>query len=323
MSAIHGLGTAFPAETARGEAFGASPAQLERCGFKTIHAAAAAGETPALLLRAAQAAIADAGDARERIGAIVVARSGIAPELDATWLSLLLARGLGVKGAACLDLKATGCAGLVQALHVVQPLATARKWDRVLIVGGGASGYRRRWLPTVDADDGVLVGDGAWAVVVGAGPGKLAIESAEVVTDPTFAEALTVDGTDHVVRSADEEKAWLAAAPQHMARVAFEAIGRSTARLGVPIFFAGTNSGVAIKREIAQRLAANATDPRFARGLDVQLAAMATDGHLFGGDTVANLVALRGADVLRAGDVIVCAEAGDVTFYGAMVLRVA
>lgn len=323
MSAIHGLGTAFPSELVGGERYGATPAQLERGGWKTIHAAAAAGETPALLLRAAQAAIADAGDARERVGAIVVARGGIAPELDATWLSLLLARRLGVANATCLDLKATGCAGLVQALHVVGPLAAARQWDRVLVVGGGASGYARRWLPTVDADDGVLVGDGAWAVVIGAAPGRFAIESAEVVTDPTFAEALTVDGTDHVIRTAAEEKAWLAAAPQHMARVAFEAIGRSTARLGVPIFFAGTNSGRALKREIAGRLTAGSTDPRFARGLDVQLAAMATDGHLFGGDTVANLCALRGADVLAPGDVIVCAEAGDVTFYGAMVLRVA
>lgn len=324
-----GIGTAFPARQSPGDQWGATRAELEQSGFEHIRVAESAAETPALLVEAGKAALADAGYAPRDIDTVLVARAGSYMHHDAGWLSLMAAQILEMPDPWCLDVKGAGCSGFLQLLDLAAPLLATGRARRVLALGGGASGYLQRWLPTVgavyggDADAGILTGDAAFAAVLAADGGPFQVLASEVATDPSFGASVYCDGSDHLATSDAERGRWLEVAPTILARVAFTAISRAGLVSGQPLFFCGTNSGRYIKSEIYARLAPVKEDKRHARALAVQLEQLRELGHLFGGDTVCNLRALRDADVLRSGDHILCAEAGNIYFYSASVLRVA
>jgi 3-oxoacyl-[acyl-carrier-protein] synthase III len=324
---LQGMGCAFPLDSVSGHAFGMSAESGQLMGFERVRDGKDPASTIELWAQAAEAALRDAGLSMSSIAGIIAMRNGFVPVYEGSWLSLVFARALGVKDKLCLDLKGAGCAGVLHAAKVVQ--AMTRPGDRpVLVVGGGASGYTRRWFPNPAVDDspapasGVLVGDGAYAVVMGKSPGKYRVRALELASDPTLADAWHVEGQNYRIADADLSR-WLAAASGWCTRVVAAAMMKARVAPAMPLFFVGTNAGKDVKTEQCRQTWKRSDDPRFRTALDAQLASMKEHGHLFGGDVTANLCTLRDAALLAAGDRIMCLEAGGTYLYTAAVLEVA
>jgi hypothetical protein len=90
----------------------------------------------------------------------------------------------------------------------------------------------------------------------------------------------------------------------------------------IPLHFVGTSSGRELKRQLCNLAARGNTAPRLAAALEIQLGEMAEHGHLFGGDAVSNLCAIRDAGLLHRGDHVLALEVGGTYLYSAAILRV-
>jgi 3-oxoacyl-[acyl-carrier-protein] synthase III len=324
---IWGLGCEFPVTSVDGLACGMPIASAELTRFRRLRRADSADDTRSLQLAAANRALADANCAPGDIGGIVVVRSGLFPAHEAAWLSLLHARDLGLPDTAFhLDIKGPGCAGIIPALRLASALQ-ATVAAPFLVLGGGASGYTRRWLPDPDrpsqppGGSGVLVGDGAFAVVAGAAPRRLEIAALELFLDGEFAAAVRLDGLDQRTEAADLRR-WLdTSGPRGVSRVLAAALKRAGWNGSSPAFFVGTNSGVEAKTGLCDQFALGYPEARFRAALDAQIAGMTEYGQLFGGDAVANLVWVLERELVGPGDLIVCLEASDMFLHSAAVLR--
>jgi 3-oxoacyl-[acyl-carrier-protein] synthase III len=323
---IWGLGCEFPMTSVDGLACGMPIASAELTRFRRLYRADSADETRLLQLAAAKRALADAGCAPGDIGGVIVVRSGLFPAYEAAWLSLLHARDLGLPETAYhLDVKGPGCAGIVPGLRLATALQ-ATVAAPFLVLGGGASGYTRRWLPDPASPSGavgggVLVGDGAFAVVVGGAPRRLEIAALELFLDGEFAAAVRLDGLDQRTEPADLRR-WLhASGPRGVSRVLTAALKRAGWNGSSPAFVVGTNSGYEAKSGLCDQFALGYPEARFRAALDAQIAGMTKYGQLFGGDAVANLMWILERELVRPGDLIVCIEASDMFLHSAAVLR--
>ncbi len=325
---IWGLGCEFPATSVDGLACGMPVASAELTRLRHLRRAAGADHTRPLQLAAASRALADAGCDPHELGGVIVVRSGLFPAYEAALLSLLHARALGVPESACvIDIKSPGCAGVVQGLQLAAALQASIAAP-LLVIGGGASGYTRRWLPDPEPEaggapdgGGVLVGDGAFAVVVGAAPRRLEIAALELFLEGEFATAVQLDGLDQRTEPADLRR-WLADhGPRGVSRVMTAALRRAGWDGVRPAFFVGTNSGYEAKSRFCDQLSLGFVEPRFGAALEVQLAGMREYGQLFGGDAMANLAWILERGLVQTGDLIVCLEASDMFLHSAAVLR--
>lgn len=319
---ILGLAVAYPEAIVDGTALGMTAEDQRATGFRRVHVARDAAETVDLLCEAARSALADAGAAPASLDALVVMRNGHDPRHASAWLSLLVAGRLGIRPAACLDLKSAGCAGLVHGIEVAAALFAGRSATRALVLGGGASGLTTRWFPDPDLParprSGILSGDGAYGVVLGPDEAPIRVLGWQVLLDPEFANLVRfVDGT--YVQDDDEFARWLGLAATWSSRAMLDAM-RAAGTLGRPHILFGSNTR--IKVELFGKLAGDAAGPRGRRMLELQLDDMARVGHVLGGDAASNLAALRRAGVLASGDHLLCLEIGDAYFYSVAVLRV-
>jgi 3-oxoacyl-[acyl-carrier-protein] synthase III len=164
-----------------------------RSGIERRHFAAEGQTTSDLAIRAARAALADAGLEADDIDAIVLATS--TADLTFPSAATIVQAALGMKGGFAFDIQAV-CAGFVYALTTANALILAGTARRVLVIGAETFSRLMDWT---DRSTCVLFGDGAGALILEGceQPGTSAdrgILATDIHSDGRFKDLLFVDG---------------------------------------------------------------------------------------------------------------------------------
>jgi 3-oxoacyl-[acyl-carrier-protein] synthase-3 len=167
---------------------------VQRTGIRERHIAAEGEFTSHLAIKAAQAALTDAGIDAQSIELIVLATSTPDNTFPAT--AVAVQHGLGINHGAAFDLQAV-CSGFVFALATADNFLRTGAFKRALVIGAETFSRILDWN---DRGTCVLFGDGAGAVVLEAQeqPGKAATDRGVVTThlrsDGRHKAKLFVDG---------------------------------------------------------------------------------------------------------------------------------
>ncbi len=166
---------------------------MQRTGIRERHIAAPGEVTSDLGLKAAQAALADAGLDAQAIDLIVVGTSTPDNTFPAT--AVAIQAGLGITHGAAFDLQAV-CSGFVYGLSVVDAMLRSGNFRRALLIGAETFS---RILDWTDRTTCVLFGDGAGAMVLEAQEQPGAVSDRGVLTthlrsDGRHKTKLYVDG---------------------------------------------------------------------------------------------------------------------------------
>jgi 3-oxoacyl-[acyl-carrier-protein] synthase-3 len=137
---------------------------VQRTGIRERHIAAQGEFTSHLAIRAAQAALADAGVEAQSIDLIVLATSTPDNTFPATAVSVQNA--LDIHHGAAFDLQAV-CSGFIYALATADNFLRSGAFKRALVIGAETFSRILDWN---DRSTCVLFGDGAGAVVLDAQP---------------------------------------------------------------------------------------------------------------------------------------------------------
>ncbi len=164
-----------------------------RSGIERRHFAAEGQMTSDLGLRAAQAALADAGLVGDDIDAIILATS--TADLTFPSAATMIQAGLGMTRGFAFDVQAV-CAGFVFALTTANALIVSGQAKRVLVIGAETFSRLMDWT---DRTTCVLFGDGAGALVLEAAEGAgdasdRGILATDLHSDGRFKDLLFVDG---------------------------------------------------------------------------------------------------------------------------------
>jgi len=165
----------------------------ERTGIRQRHVAAEGELTSDLAVRAARAALADAGATVDDVDMIVVATT--TPDRTFPATAAYVQAKLGVRHGPAFDVQAV-CAGFVFALSIADNAVRLGQSRGALVIGAETF---TRILDWSDRGTAVLFGDGAGAVFLRPGPGlgtgaDRGILSAHLHTDGRETELLMVDG---------------------------------------------------------------------------------------------------------------------------------
>ncbi|MET4199336.1 beta-ketoacyl-ACP synthase III [Bradyrhizobium sp. LA6.12] len=167
---------------------------VQRTGIRERHIAAEGEFTSHLAIKAAQAALSDAGVDAQSIELIVLATSTPDNTFPAT--AVAVQHALGINHGAAFDLQAV-CSGFVFALATADNFLRTGAFKRALVIGAETFSRILDWN---DRGTCVLFGDGAGAVVLEAQeqPGKAATDRGIVTThlrsDGRHKAKLFVDG---------------------------------------------------------------------------------------------------------------------------------
>jgi 3-oxoacyl-[acyl-carrier-protein] synthase-3 len=166
---------------------------IQRTGIRQRHIAADDEATSVLALKAAQAALADAGMAADEIDMIIVATATPDHTFPATATQVQAA--LGITGGVAFDLQAV-CSGFVFALATADKFLSSGSARTALVIGAETFS---RILDWEDRTTCVLFGDGAGAVVMKAAPGEGTLADRGVLathirSDGRYKDKLYVDG---------------------------------------------------------------------------------------------------------------------------------
>jgi 3-oxoacyl-[acyl-carrier-protein] synthase-3 len=164
-----------------------------RSGIERRHFAADGETTSMLAIRAAQAALADAGLRPDDIDCIIVATS--TPDLTFPSVATMVQAGLGMTRGYGYDVQAV-CAGFVFALGNADAMIRAGLARRALVIGAETFSRLMDWT---DRGTCVLFGDGAGALVLEAAEGAgtsadRGILSVDLHSDGRHKDILYVDG---------------------------------------------------------------------------------------------------------------------------------
>jgi len=166
---------------------------VERTGIRERHIAADGELTSHLALKAARAAIADAGIDAQQIDTIIMATTTPDNTFPAT--AVTVQAELGIHHGAAFDVQAV-CSGFVYALTIADTFIRCGQAKTVLVIGAETFSRLLDWN---DRTTCVLFGDGAGAVVVQAGEGTgttadRGILTAHLHSDGRYKDKLYVDG---------------------------------------------------------------------------------------------------------------------------------
>jgi 3-oxoacyl-[acyl-carrier-protein] synthase III len=164
-----------------------------RTGIERRHFAAEGQTTSDLAIRAAQAALTDAGMTVDQIDAIIVATS--TPDFTFPSVATMVQAGLGSTTGFAFDVQAV-CAGFVFALANANGMILSGQANRVLVIGAETFSRIMDWN---DRTTCVLFGDGAGALILEAQEGNgtsadRGILSSDLNSDGRHRELLYVDG---------------------------------------------------------------------------------------------------------------------------------
>ena len=166
---------------------------VQRTGIKQRHVAADGEFTSHLAIKAAQAALANAGIDAQTIDLIVLATSTPDNTFPAT--AVAVQNALGITHGAAFDLQAV-CSGFIFALTTADSLLRTGAGKRALVIGAETFS---RILDWTDRGTCVLFGDGAGAVVLEAQQqsgtvGDRGVLTTHLRSDGRHKEKLFVDG---------------------------------------------------------------------------------------------------------------------------------
>ncbi len=166
---------------------------VQRTGIRQRHVAAESETTSVLGLKAAQAALADAGMEPVEVDLIIVATATPDHTFPATATQIQAA--LGIAGGVAFDLQAV-CSGFVFALATADKFLSTGAARTALVIGAETFS---RILDWEDRTTCVLFGDGAGAVVLRAEPGEGTLADRGVLathirSDGRYKDKLYVDG---------------------------------------------------------------------------------------------------------------------------------
>ncbi len=210
---------------------------MQRTGIRQRHIAADEERTSTLGLRAAQAALADAGLSGTDIDLVIVATS--TPDYTFPAVATQIQAGLGMTGGVAFDLQAA-CSGFVFALTTADKFLTSGSHRRALVIGAETFS---RILDWTDRATCVLFGDGAGAVVLEArqGEGSTAdrgVLTAHLRSDGRYRDKLYVDGgpsstqtTGHLRMEGREVFRHAVSLVTDVVQAAFDATGTTAADL--------------------------------------------------------------------------------------------
>ena len=161
---------------------------VTRTGIERRHFAAEDESTADLAVHASRAALEDAGVAARELDEIIVATD--TPEVYSPDTASFVQHRLGARKVPAYDLGGSGCAGFLQAIDIAR--SRAREADRRILVIGVE--VLTRVLSRTDRSTCVLFGDGAGAVIIGAGSGAAEILTCVTGTDGSRTDILTIEG---------------------------------------------------------------------------------------------------------------------------------
>lgn len=166
---------------------------VQRTGIRERHIAAAGEFTSHLAIKAAQAAITQAGIDVQSIDLIVLATSTPDKTFPAT--AVAVQNALGINHGAAFDLQAV-CSGFVFALATADNFLRTGAFKRALVIGAETFS---RLLDWTDRGTCVLFGDGAGAIILDAQeqpgqPSDRGVLSTHLRSDGRHASKLYVDG---------------------------------------------------------------------------------------------------------------------------------
>ena len=164
-----------------------------RSGIERRHFAADGQTTSDLAIRAAQAALADAGLSADDVDAIILATS--TADLTFPSAATMVQAGLGMTRGFAFDVQAV-CAGFVYALTTANAMILSGQANRILVIGAETFSRLMDWS---DRTTCVLFGDGAGALILerAEGTGQTAdrgILSTDLQSDGRHRDILYVDG---------------------------------------------------------------------------------------------------------------------------------
>ena len=164
-----------------------------RSGIERRHFAATGQTTSDLAIRAAKAALADAGLTAGDIDAIIVATS--TPDLTFPSVATMVQAGLGMTRGFAFDVQAV-CAGFIYALTNANGMILSGQANCILVIGAETFSRIMDWS---DRATSVLFGDGAGAVILQAQTGSgrntdRGILACDLQSDGNYRDLLYVDG---------------------------------------------------------------------------------------------------------------------------------
>jgi len=164
-----------------------------RSGIERRHFAAEGETTSHLGIKAAEAALANAGLTAADIDAVIVATS--TADLTFPSVATMVQSGLGMTSGFAFDVQAV-CAGFIYAMSTANAFILSGQANRVLVIGAETFSRIMDWQ---DRTTSVLFGDGAGALVLeaqdGAGTGEdRGILAVDLHSDGRFKDLLYVDG---------------------------------------------------------------------------------------------------------------------------------
>jgi 3-oxoacyl-[acyl-carrier-protein] synthase-3 len=164
-----------------------------RSGIERRHFAAEGQTTSDLAIRAARAALADAGMQANDIDAIVLATS--TADLTFPSAATMVQAGIGMTRGFAFDVQAV-CAGFVFAMTTANALIVAGTANRVLVIGAETFSRLMDWT---DRSTCVLFGDGAGALILegveqAGSAADRGILATDLHSDGQFKNLLYVDG---------------------------------------------------------------------------------------------------------------------------------
>ncbi|GAA0304403.1 beta-ketoacyl-ACP synthase III [Rhodovulum strictum] len=195
---VRGVGHYLPARVVENAEFEASLDTSDewirsRSGIERRHFAAETETTSDMAIRAARAALADAGLAPDEVDAIILATS--TADLTFPSAATMVQAGLGMTRGFAFDVQAV-CAGFVFALANANALIATGMARRVLVIGAESFS---RILDWTDRGTCVLFGDGAGALLLEAGQGEgnsddRGVLAVDLNSDGRHRDILYVDG---------------------------------------------------------------------------------------------------------------------------------
>jgi 3-oxoacyl-[acyl-carrier-protein] synthase III len=289
---------------------------VQRTGIRQRHIAEAGETTSALGIKAAQAALADAGiDDPQSIDLIVCATS--TPDYTFPSTATQIQDGLGIHGGAAFDVQAV-CTGFIYALATADKFIRSGSHKRALVVGAETFSRIIDWE---DRSTCVLFGDGAGAVVLEAGDGDgdsgdRGVLTTQLRSDGRYRDKLYVDGgpgstgtTGHLRMEGREVFRFAVGKIMDVVGHAFEATGTSAADLD---WFVPHQANRRIIEATAEKL-----------GIPTEKVVITVDRH---GNTSAASIPLafdagRRDGRIRRGDLVMLEAIGGGFTWGSALLR--
>lgn len=285
-----------------------------RSGIERRHFAADGQTTSDMGLRAARAALDDAGMEAAQIDAILVATS--TADLTFPSAATMIQDGLGMTGGYAFDVQAV-CAGFVFALAQANALIVSGQAARVMVIGAETFSRIMDWS---DRSTCVLFGDGAGALILEAaeGAGTAAdrgILSVDLNSDGRHKDILYVDGG-----VSTQSTGYLRMQGKEVFRHAVEKLARTAETALEKIGLTGADVDWIVPHQANLRII-KSTAQKMGVPMDRVVVTVQDHGNTSAASIPLALSVGRANGQIKDGDLIVTEAIGGGLAWGAVVLR--